>query len=207
MRISRFIVQAALALGLVVSTQACGSSDAATSEGRLCTPGAFVFCRCADQASGTKLCNDDGKTFEACSSTGQTGVCQGGEIQDPDTGKPVDEQGKVIPPGEPPPVTNDLETCPGKPTAVPPGADVVVTGAATGARDDLKGKAGACVTGSGGPDHVYRLQPTWSGLLQVKVQGEGALNPTVYLRSTCPAERIVWIWPIGWSTPSEASVS
>lgn len=189
MRVSRFILQAALVLGLVSATQACSGGDAATSEGRLCTPGAYVFCRCADQASGTKLCNDDGKSFEACSSTGQKGVCQGGEIQDPDTGKPVDEQGNVIPGGEQPPVTNDIETCPGKPTAVPPGQDVVVTGDTTGARDDLKGKAGACITGSGGPDHVYRLQPTGSGQLQVKVQGEGALNPTVYLRSTCADEQ------------------
>ena len=30
-----------------------------------CTPGAYVFCRCADNSEGTKLCKADG-TFEAC---------------------------------------------------------------------------------------------------------------------------------------------
>lgn len=185
MRVTRLFGTFLVGLGIALAA-ACSPASDATSEGRLCTPGAYVFCRCADKTPGTKLCLDDGKAFEACN-TGQNGVCQGGEVEDPDTGKPVDEQGNIVP-ETPAPVTNDLETCPGKPTAVPPGVDVVVTGDTTGARDDFKGKPGACITGSGGPDHVYRLQPTGTGQLQIKVAGAGALNPTVYLRATCADE-------------------
>lgn len=32
----------------------------------LCTPGDYVFCRCADRTEGTKKCNDDGQSFQAC---------------------------------------------------------------------------------------------------------------------------------------------
>jgi cysteine-rich repeat protein len=185
MKAFRFLGSVLFALGLI-GAQACNvGADSATSEQRLCTPGAFVFCRCADQAPGTKLCQDDGKAFAACA-TDESGLCAGGEVEDPDTGKPVDGDGNVVP--EVTPTTNDLDACPGKPTAIAPGTDVVVAGDTTGAKDDLKGKAGACITGSGGPDHVYRIQPTCSGQLQVKVQGTGALNPTVYLRSSCADE-------------------
>lgn len=188
MRLVEVFGSALALLGVVVSIQACSADSSATSESRLCTPGAYVFCRCADTSPGTKLCKDDGRAFEVCTSGGSA-ECKGGEIDDPDTGKDVDENGNVIPPPgeEKPPVTNDLETCPGKPTAVG-GADVVITGDTTGARDDQKGKAGACIAGSGGGDHVYRIQATGTGQLSVKVQGEGALNPTVYLRSTCGDE-------------------
>ena len=43
------------------------------SNDRLCTPGNFVFCRCKDRSEGTKLCHDDGMSFDACS------ACQPGE--------------------------------------------------------------------------------------------------------------------------------
>lgn len=52
-----FVVAAALA--------ACSASQA-SSEGRLCTPGAYVYCRCQDRQEGTKLCREDGASFEAC---------------------------------------------------------------------------------------------------------------------------------------------
>lgn len=187
MRLGKVLGSVMAVLGLVASVQACTlGSSSATSEARLCTPGAYVFCRCADSSPGTKLCNDDGKTFEACTTAGESGECKGGEVSDPDTGKPVDGNGNVLPEEEAQqPATNDLETCPGKATAVGIGQDVVVTGDTTGARDDHKGKAGACIAGDGGGDHVYRVTPTGTGQLAVKVQGEGALNPTVYLRSTC----------------------
>ncbi len=32
----------------------------------VCSPGAYVFCRCADRSEGTKLCRKDG-SFDACS--------------------------------------------------------------------------------------------------------------------------------------------
>lgn len=188
MRSGSFFGSAIAALFLVTFAQGCFGDNTAESEARICTPGAYVFCRCADRAEGTKLCKD-GKAFEACT-TGAGGECAGGEIDDPDTGKPVDENGEIIQPEpepEPKPVTNALDTCPGKPTAVGQG-EIVIEGDTTGAADDLKGKPGACTAGSGGPDHVYRLQPTATGNLSIKVQGQDAMNPTVYLRTSCEDE-------------------
>jgi cysteine-rich repeat protein len=71
---------------------------------------------------------------------------------------------------------------------VGPGQDVVIEGDTTGAKDDFKGKAGACAAGAGGPDHVYHLIPTGSGALNIKVQAMGGFNPTIYLRTTCEDE-------------------
>jgi len=42
-----------------------GSNGTGTSA--KCTPGNYVFCRCADRSEGTKLCNNDGASFGACS--------------------------------------------------------------------------------------------------------------------------------------------
>jgi cysteine-rich repeat protein len=175
----RGLLVSTLALaGLLIGAQGCSSSTEAT-EGRICTAGAYVFCRCADRTEGTKLCID-GKSVGACSTDG-AGECVGGEIDDPQTGEIVEN------PVEPGP-ENPLEACPGKATALTPGADIVIEGDLTGAKDDAKGKAGACAAGAGGPDHVYRLTPTGTGSLNVKVQGIGGLNPTAYLRTTCDDE-------------------
>ena len=43
-----------------------GSSGTSGSGTSVCTPGAYVFCGCADRSEGTKLCRKDG-TFDACS--------------------------------------------------------------------------------------------------------------------------------------------
>ncbi|MDF2695435.1 MAG: Multiple EGF-like-domain protein 3 precursor, partial [Labilithrix sp.] len=51
-----------------------------------------------------------------------------------------------------------------------------------------KGKQGACAVGAGANDHVYRLIPSGSGSLEVKVQGSGGFDPVVYVRSTCDDE-------------------
>jgi hypothetical protein len=32
----------------------------------LCTPGSYVFCRCADRSEGTKMCNADGMSYDVC---------------------------------------------------------------------------------------------------------------------------------------------
>lgn len=44
----------------------CATSTAAPDTGTKCTPGAYVYCRCKDRAEGTKLCKEDGRSFEAC---------------------------------------------------------------------------------------------------------------------------------------------
>lgn len=62
-------MRAWLALGLfttIAAFGACGKDDASSSNDRVCTPGAYVFCRCEDRAEGTKLCSADGKSFDAC---------------------------------------------------------------------------------------------------------------------------------------------
>lgn len=81
----------ALAGGAVALAVACGgqSSEGATSEERICTPGAYVYCRCEDRSEGTKLCNTDGRTFRAC-------VCDGTGSSSGDPG-PIDWDGGLEP--------------------------------------------------------------------------------------------------------------
>jgi hypothetical protein len=59
--------QSTAAAGSSGASGATGSPPAATSSSgpSICTPGAYVFCRCADRSEGTKLCRKDG-SFDAC---------------------------------------------------------------------------------------------------------------------------------------------
>lgn len=174
-----------LAYAVVFAAVEGCSSSAATSDERLCSPGAYVFCRCADRTEGTKLCKDDGKSFEPCS-TGADGECAGGEVEDPNTGTPIEQpDGGIAPVTQ----TSEAEACPGQPVALTPGVSTVIDGDTSAAKDDLQGKTGgACAVGAGGPDHVYRLQPKGSGVLSVKVQALAPLDATVYMRTTCADE-------------------
>lgn len=178
-----------MGLALFVPNQGCSSNTAATGE-RICTPGANVFCRCADRSQGTKLCADDGKSFSSpCSTDESRTECAGGEIEDPDTGKPVDPDGNPVDPDPPDGGPNPPSpfACPGKATALTPGADVVLDGDTTGGTDTSKGTS-TCSTGGGGNDHVYELTPTGSGRVDFTVKGEGAMNPTAYIRTKCDDE-------------------
>lgn len=171
--------------GILIATQGCaslGGTDS-TNEERVCVPGSYVFCRCADRTPGTKLCKADAKSFEACT-TREDGECIGGEIVDSQPNEPM-------PPDQRPDSTdppNALDSCPGKSTAVKPGIEVTLEGDTTTATSDRKGKEGACAVGAGGNDHIYRLIPSGSGSLEVKVQGSGGLDPLVYLRTACDDE-------------------
>jgi hypothetical protein len=51
--------------GLIAA--ACSSGSSTPDTAKICTPGAYVFCLCADGSHGTKLCHDDGQAFDACS--------------------------------------------------------------------------------------------------------------------------------------------
>lgn len=176
---------------------ACQTPSTGASEENICTPGAYVFCRCADRTKGTKLCQD-GKTFGQCAppggTVGENGQCAGGEIPDPDSGKDVDGNGDV----KPDPVGDDddatttpdgpgqLDVCPGKPVGIPPGQTIILEGDTSRAVNDRRGKDGACGAGaSGARDFIYRLTPSGSGTIAVKVTGQGALDPIVYVRTTC----------------------
>src|SRR5688572_165874 len=55
-----------LALGFLAAVvMACGQESNAKAE-RICTPDAYVFCRCQDRQEGTKHCKEDGVSFEEC---------------------------------------------------------------------------------------------------------------------------------------------
>lgn len=62
---SVFVKRLALASGVVSVLLACTASPEAKAD-RLCTPGAYVFCRCRDRQEGSKLCSDDGAGFGPC---------------------------------------------------------------------------------------------------------------------------------------------
>jgi cysteine-rich repeat protein len=176
--------------GLLLSVQGCGllGGDTSTSEDRLCIPGDYVFCRCADRAEGTKLCKDDGQSFDACT-TSENGECVGGEVEDPRTNEPIPKDKDPDPNNDPPPKGNPLDACPGKAQAVQPGVAIKLEGDTTAATGDRKGKTGgACAVGSGANDHVYRLTPSGSGQLDVRVEGSAGLDPIAYIRSSCDDE-------------------
>src|SRR5262245_11425082 len=45
---------------------ACSAASSAKPKSTRCTPGNYVFCRCADRNEGTKLCKEDGESFGKC---------------------------------------------------------------------------------------------------------------------------------------------
>lgn len=51
--------------GAVLLLFAC-SATPKSKEDKLCTPGAYVFCRCSDRQEGTKLCREDAQSFGPC---------------------------------------------------------------------------------------------------------------------------------------------
>jgi cysteine-rich repeat protein len=190
MRLGGFLFSTAIAT-MVLLTQACSllGDNEATKSDRLCTPNANVFCRCADRAKGTKRCREDGKTFDACR-TSTSGECVGGEIPDERTNQEISpnepyDDGDDVGADDPP---NAIEACPGKSIAALPGIELKLEGDTTTATGDRSGKTGACAVGKGGKDHVYRLIPSGSGTLEVKVQGSGDLKPLAYIRTSCDDE-------------------
>lgn len=184
MKLRSLMGAAIAAMFSILGAEGCTSSTNATEKTK-CTAGAYVFCRCSDRAEGTKLCNADGTGFEECT-TGD-GQCVGGEdLTDQREGEPV-EPPEQKPPVEAGPPGSPVDACPGKPTSVAAGPDIVIDGDTTGTKDDAKG-TGSCSGGGGGADHVYHLQPTGTGSLSIKVQAEGAFNPTIYIRSDCATE-------------------
>jgi len=189
MKLVNVVVSMSTTAAILIASQGCGVFDgnAATREERLCIPGSYVFCRCSDKTEGTKLCKADAKSFAACT-TKTDGECVGGEIDDPRTNEPIPTDEDPDPNNNPPDKVNAIDACPGKSTAVQPGVELKIEGDTTTATGDRKGKPGACAVGAGGNDHVYRLIPSGSGKLVVKVQGEGAFDPVIYLRSTCAEE-------------------
>jgi len=173
-------ISAFAVLVVALAANGCTSSADGTSVQRLCTPGAYVFCKCAEGGDGTKLCDADGAGFGTCATTAD-GTCKGGEVNDPNTGKAV--VSKDNPAIVPTPIASN--DCPGQATAIDPGVTVTINGDTTNATMDRSGKAGACAVSVGANDQVYHLVPSSSGSLHVEVQGTGTLNPVTYLRTVC----------------------
>lgn len=187
MKLGGLLLSLAMVAGVVIATQGCALVDDtdSTTEDKLCAPGAYVFCRCADRTPGTKLCKADARSFEPCA-TSSDGECVGGEIDDPRTNMPVDQE--ELPP-DGPDAPDAIEGCPGRSTALKPGVALEVEGDTTTATGDRNGKErGACAVGAGANDHVYRLIPSGTGSLNVTVKGSDGLDPVVYVRSSCEDE-------------------
>ena len=55
-----------VAFGLLGLVAVACSADGNAAPGKLCTPAAYVFCRCQNRDEGTKLCNADGESFADC---------------------------------------------------------------------------------------------------------------------------------------------
>jgi hypothetical protein len=65
---------------LAALVMACKQENAVKPE-RLCTPEAYVFCRCSDRSEGTKRCKEDGASFDEClpcDGSGASAVGSGG---------------------------------------------------------------------------------------------------------------------------------
>lgn len=62
MKLATLLTGAALLLSIIGG---CSAETKAKSE-KLCTPGAYVFCRCQDRQEGAKLCNETGDGFGKC---------------------------------------------------------------------------------------------------------------------------------------------
>jgi cysteine-rich repeat protein len=66
-RASLLALALASSVGLVLAAGCnAGTTSADTPSTVKCTPGNYVFCRCQNRDEGTKLCNDDGRSFGKC---------------------------------------------------------------------------------------------------------------------------------------------
>jgi len=60
------VVTLGAAAALAVLPTGCNAQTATKPSASRCTPGNYVFCRCADRMDGTKLCLEDGNSFGKC---------------------------------------------------------------------------------------------------------------------------------------------
>ncbi|MBK6460466.1 MAG: hypothetical protein IPF92_05585 [Myxococcales bacterium] len=176
---------AGVAFAAAALTGGCSGTEVAADAGggkKLCTPGTYVFCRCADTKEGTKLCKEDGESFDPCA-LGENLPC--GEVPDPQTGDAAVPQ--PVEAGPPTPQTPAAEKCDGQNVALNASSEVTITGNTTAAADDFKGEGG-CAGAKGAPDHVYALNVPATGKLTATVVPDPKFAPIAYLRSACGDE-------------------
>lgn len=168
----RVLVSIALAGGLAL---ACSSGDPTIEDdGKICTPGTNVVCKCANLETGTKLCNDDGTGYATPCNINGSEACPGGELPEPgsSSGRTSSSGGSGAIP----------DACPGTLVAVPPGTPIALQGNTKTGEDDAKGTE-ACAAGEGASDHVYRVVPAGRGDLKITVRSvDAAYAPVAYLR-------------------------
>lgn len=181
---SLVLVGLLLACTAAVAAPGCSSepeaTDAGTSGRRICSPGAYAFCLCANGTEGTRLCSETGESFGACAKA-ENVPCPEGPTPVTDSSTPEVDSGPPVP------QTPAAEKCDGQNIALNPNIEVTVTGDTTGAADDLKG-TGSCAGGAGAPDHVYALSVPATGKLTVTLTPDAKFAPMAYLRTTCADE-------------------
>lgn len=171
-------VSAVLLLLAMRLAAGCGSSDS-SGDKKLCTPNAYVFCRCVDFSEGTKQCAADGMSFGECGPcipADDTGFPPEDTSSPVDTGSSDDTGAKVdAPPGE-----TSTTGCPGTVLAVDGTKDTEVTDSTKTGTSSYAG-SGACAVAAA-KERVYSVIPTASGKLTIKVLGDTGLDPTLYVR-------------------------
>lgn len=193
---------AAMVSASTVFAGGCSSTPATEDGGtgaRICTPGSYVFCRCASGKEATKLCNEDGATFGACQE-GENRPCT--EQPDPNTGdsavpQPVDSSVPSSP---------AAESCDGQNIALNPSVEVSISADTTNAKDDAKGE-GACAGGASAPDHVYAFTAPATGKLTGTIVPEAKFAPIAYIRTACADGATQAVCVAGLAPGQTASVS
>lgn len=157
----------------------CSSSEGDAPK-RLCTPNAYVFCRCADFSEGTKQCAEDGMAFGEC------GPCFPAEdALPPEDTTPAEDTSTIddTAPGTDTGVGADTGPgggCPGKVLAVDGTKDTEITDTTKTGTSSYAG-SGACAVAAAN-ERVYSVIPTASGKLTIKMLGDVGLDPTLYVR-------------------------
>ena len=175
------LIISAVALLVGIVGQGCSSANNAGTA-RLCTPGAYVICKCVggdNDGAGTTRCAADGQSFDACS-INDSGECPGGEADAGTAPKPVPD-----PPPEVPEAAS--AECPGQDTTIQAGVTVQINGDTSTATKDRIGN-GSCSASVGANDQVFHLKPPVSGTLKVVVtrkDKDSTIAPIVYLRTIC----------------------
>jgi cysteine-rich repeat protein len=159
-----------VALGCFVAAACSGKLTEQPLVGSVkCTPGSNIGCQCKDGSDATKRCRADGVSYDPCSK-GVNLPCP--EDLGPEDPPPVDAGDPMV-----------SDKCPGASLAIK-GGTTNFKGDTTSSKDDFFG-VGACVTGKGAPDVVYRLLAQETGNAKITVIPDPGFDPVAYVRTGC----------------------
>jgi cysteine-rich repeat protein len=160
-------------LGCVVAAACSGKLIEQPPVGTVkCTPGSNIGCQCKDGSDATRRCRADGVSYEPCSK-GVNVPCP--EDVDPNMMMMMME----VDAGNP----MLADKCPGASVTIKSGT-TIINGETDTAKDDFFG-SGACATGKGSPDVVYRLIAQETGNAKITVIPDPDFDTVAYLRTTC----------------------